>query len=80
MNGMNTCYPAGALIQLALMLMANQRGAYSSPQGQIKLTLLGIDVQGELGAQQKRQKGGIDKRSDRSLKQKDRRVTKLPKT
>lgn len=49
MNGLNICYPAGALIQLALMLMANQRGAHFSPQGQIKLTLLGIDVWGELG-------------------------------
>lgn len=54
MNGVNTCYPAGALIQLALMLMANQRGAYSSPRGQIKLTHLGIDVLGELGVQQKK--------------------------
>lgn len=56
MNGVNTCCPAGALIQLALRLMANQRAAYASPQGQIKLTLLGIDVLGELGVQQKSQK------------------------
>lgn len=62
MNGANACYPAGALIQLALMLMANQRGTYSSPQGQIKLTLLGIDVLGQLGVHKEAEqiKGGTD--------------------